>query len=667
MPRSTESFSPPGDAGQSKGFFSGLIPYLVLVFATTIICSLRYFQLLTGRFGFGSPIHVRHLEPTIGFFKDSIATGKLPAWNPHCYLGMPQLPDCFPGNFYPLNLLFLIPNYDYACLAFLLVHQVIGVVGICVAASQLGLKDMMSRMVAGVLYLLVCICLCGDENLALCAVLAWLPFCVFGLIKCLGVGSTEGGLKPHPGGLIVVNAIFLALMMVAGATIVVSTVVILLVSVLVIRLILFKMNKAKQFHRPALTLYLVSVVFAFCLASPVLLPTLEWASGPVTSMSGFCSPVQFIENLMRSCPNRVSFKCLFLGPETVSHESRNQLALKSDAMMKAISSVAAHQGRYLMILPETEMPDAEDSIVCRSMLPNRNLKYRMSSSLGYLGHPSNAYRDLVANALKGDPCSGFTLAPTDLKSSSKLLYFCRVTSTGVLVSSDWPNKGHAKIGFNDWRPYSEPFKQEPETWHLLQQTVTTPIAYSCDAWHWLDSRDEFFTRAFAVKDQFDPRLLTFVEKADQIEIDTEKLDKIPLVEGNPPGGPPLTDSPKVEIAQNVTHIKPVEVLVYEPEHISLSVRAAKPSFIVLNETYYPGWKAYVDGVPAPCFRANGFARAVFVQAGSHLVGFDFRSESLKLGGMLSVASFCLLILLSFYWLWQLLGKTVRLMSYGRFE
>ncbi len=611
-------------------------------------------------------MHVRHLEPTAGFFRESLSAYKLPFWNPYCYLGMPQLPDCFPGNFYPLNLFFLIPNYGTACVAFLLAHQVIGILGVYVASLKFGAKTVISRVVPGLLYAALSICLCGDENLALTAVLAWLPFCVFGMMRCVGLGSAEGDAKPHPGGLIVVNAIFLSLMMVAGATLVVGAAISMFILLLLIRLIQFKTKEGIQSHSPALALYLVSILVAACLASPVLLPLFEWASGPTTS-SSVAPPAQIFENLARTCPNCSSFIGLIRGPETVSRESRDELAKKSDEMMRSIKSVAAHQGRYLIMFPKEEIPQGKDSNVVRSVLPNNNVKWQVSSSLGFLGHPSNLYKDIASAAIQSDPRLGFGYVPTDFESAYRLLCFCRLTSTGVIASYEWPDEGHTHVGFTDWRTFSEPLKKEPETWHLFQQTVTTPIAYSCDAWHWLKGGQELVDRAYSVKDAFDPRYLALIEKPERFEIDEEKLDKIPLTEGKPPTGPPMTDSPKVELPQNVTHIKAVEVLTYEPEHISLSVRVKAPSFIINNDTYAPGWKVYVDSVPAPCYRANGFARAVFVQAGSHAVTFDYRPDSLRIGGALAVGTFVLLILLTFYWLWKLLGKTVRLMSYGKFE
>ncbi len=652
-------------SGSGRNFLVGLLPYLIFSFAVAALCLLRYIQILIGKSSFSSAVQIRHLEPTIAFFKKTASAGSLPAWNPYCYLGMPQLPDCFPGNFYPLNVLFLLPSHELACIAFLVVHQVIAAIGVCVALLKLGLHSKGIRMLVATLYVAAGIGLCGDDNLALAAVLAWLPFAIFGMAKCLGLASSEEDAKPHPGSLIVINSIFLGLMLLAGGTIVVVGAILFFVCSLAARFVYVELKKPKFARQPAVALYLVSIALAVGIASPVLLPLFEWASGP-TKFSSTASVKRIFENFLYSTPNCAKFTRVFTGPETIDRESRKALDKKSLAVMEAVKGFATHQGRYLVVLPREEVKPDLDSNVCRTLLPNHNMQHTVTSPLGYLGHPSNGYLDLVSTALNGDPRSGFGEVPNDPTSASLVLGLCRLTSTGIVVTYDWPSGLLSQSGFWDWRKSSPSFRELPETWHLYQQFVTTPIAYSSACWHWLKKPQDLFVEGISAKKIFDPRMKTLVEKPEQLDIDEEKLDMIPFSE-DPIGGPPIGDSPNVAIDTTMTYIKPVEVLIYEPEHISLSVKVSAPSFIVNNASFYPGWKAYVDGVPVPSFRANGFARAVFVKEGSHLVAFDFRPDSLKLGTTISAFALGGLVLLTFYWLWGLLGKTVRLMAYGRFE
>jgi hypothetical protein len=67
-----------------------------------------------------------------------------------------------------------------------------------------------------------------------------------------------------------------------------------------------------------------------------------------------------------------------------------------------------------------------------------------------------------------------------------------------------------------------------------------------------------------------------------------------------------------------------------------------PSFIVLNESFFPGWEARVDGSPTPIIRTNAIVRGVAVDAGRHVVDLAYRPGSFRLGAAISLASIIVL-------------------------
>jgi uncharacterized membrane protein YfhO len=69
-------------------------------------------------------------------------------------------------------------------------------------------------------------------------------------------------------------------------------------------------------------------------------------------------------------------------------------------------------------------------------------------------------------------------------------------------------------------------------------------------------------------------------------------------------------------------------------------------YVVLADTYYPGWRAAVDGVPAPIYAANGTFRAVFVEDGSHRVEFDYEPRGVRVGAAVTFASLALVLALA---------------------
>jgi hypothetical protein len=87
-----------------------------------------------------------------------------------------------------------------------------------------------------------------------------------------------------------------------------------------------------------------------------------------------------------------------------------------------------------------------------------------------------------------------------------------------------------------------------------------------------------------------------------------------------------------------------EYLTDDPEYVALSVRLENaPAYLVLNDTFYPGWRVLVDGQPAPLYRANGLVRAVPVPQGSHRVEFIYDPASVRMGAIVSLVSLALVV------------------------
>jgi hypothetical protein len=75
----------------------------------------------------------------------------------------------------------------------------------------------------------------------------------------------------------------------------------------------------------------------------------------------------------------------------------------------------------------------------------------------------------------------------------------------------------------------------------------------------------------------------------------------------------------------------VSVASYLPNRVVLKSETAHDAFLYVTDTYYPGWKAYVDGKETPIMQANLAYRAVRVPAGAHEVVFSYRPVSFYLG------------------------------------
>lgn len=62
----------------------------------------------------------------------------------------------------------------------------------------------------------------------------------------------------------------------------------------------------------------------------------------------------------------------------------------------------------------------------------------------------------------------------------------------------------------------------------------------------------------------------------------------------------------------------------------------RDGFILINEIYYPGWEATMDGKPVPIMQADGVFRALFAPAGEHRVEFRFRPRRFAWGAVISL-------------------------------
>ncbi len=64
----------------------------------------------------------------------------------------------------------------------------------------------------------------------------------------------------------------------------------------------------------------------------------------------------------------------------------------------------------------------------------------------------------------------------------------------------------------------------------------------------------------------------------------------------------------------------------------------QPGYVVLAKTYYPGWKATVNGIPQPVYRANYAFSAIPLQPGDNHIEFYYAPDSFKTGTIISLAS-----------------------------
>ncbi len=87
------------------------------------------------------------------------------------------------------------------------------------------------------------------------------------------------------------------------------------------------------------------------------------------------------------------------------------------------------------------------------------------------------------------------------------------------------------------------------------------------------------------------------------------------------------------------------IISYRPRKIVIQTESDGKSFLVLSDTCYPGWKAFIDKQETPIYRTNGIVRGVFVTPGTNIIRFVYSPLSFKIGAFISFVTLAILLFL----------------------
>jgi O-antigen/teichoic acid export membrane protein len=164
-------------------------------------------------------------------------------------------------------------------------------------------------------------------------------------------------------------------------------------------------------------------------------------------------------------------------------------------------------------------------------------------------------------------------------------------------------------------------------------------------------------RAFAL-----PRAEIVTEESLPARLKTLAPDQVILLDGS-------AGLPAGAVAQGGSWpLQPAEIVAYASNSLFVDVEMPGPGWLLLADSYFPGWKAYRSdpdqGMPAPdpsyepagetelaIARADGNFRAVFLEQGAHRVRFVYTPMSFKLGLYGTFLAVVVMLLLAFYWIW----------------
>jgi hypothetical protein len=117
-----------------------------------------------------------------------------------------------------------------------------------------------------------------------------------------------------------------------------------------------------------------------------------------------------------------------------------------------------------------------------------------------------------------------------------------------------------------------------------------------------------------------------------------------ILERFPSNRYPTVDIPPATPVKDIRRISSVET--------EYRVRLERPGFLVVSESGYPGWLAYVDGKPTEWLQADFLLRAVELPSGEHTVRFIYRPWWISVATILTLCGVLTIFGLLFWNQWS---------------
>jgi hypothetical protein len=154
---------------------------------------------------------------------------------------------------------------------------------------------------------------------------------------------------------------------------------------------------------------------------------------------------------------------------------------------------------------------------------------------------------------------------------------------------------------------------------IYENTTCLPRAFFVTEIAVVENEDEVLRR---MKDPgFDPQSIAYVAKQEAAGLQ----------------GPAILAPPLTEKAASV------QIIEYQPNHIKLNAKTDRARLLIIADTYYPGWKAYVNGVEKPVIKVDYTLRGILLEKGEQAVTLVFKPATFIIGAGISlIALACVL-------------------------
>ena len=88
-----------------------------------------------------------------------------------------------------------------------------------------------------------------------------------------------------------------------------------------------------------------------------------------------------------------------------------------------------------------------------------------------------------------------------------------------------------------------------------------------------------------------------------------------------------------------------QIVLDQPQKLSIIISSSEAGWVVISDTWFPGWRAELDGIRVPIFRANYLFKAIKIPSGKHKIDIEYQPLSFFLGIIFSTLGLIVLIFL----------------------
>ena len=141
---------------------------------------------------------------------------------------------------------------------------------------------------------------------------------------------------------------------------------------------------------------------------------------------------------------------------------------------------------------------------------------------------------------------------------------------------------------------------------------------------WSDARWAIYMRATAL-----PR--AYLVSDVRVVSDPDRELREMFDPGTDPRSVAFTEVAVPRLEKGMASIGSADIVSYGAESVQIRTRASQSTFLVLSDTYYPGWTATIDGKKSLLYRTNYIFRGIAVPAGEHTVVMEYAPVSVTAG------------------------------------